>query len=1141
MRFKKFNDIENIRHAKVEEKPIKNYTGNIDEVNCSSPNKNTSAATKKEMVEMQGMFKQRNKAIEQSVKDHDPKSEYAIEKYLKENNLELNTKDTDKIIELGGAVARRFKNKFERARPYHLADAMGMKFDSMPLKSDSMKTPAYPSGHSLQSRLIAEYYAEKYPEHKAELIDRADECGMGRVFAGWHYPSDHKAGVKLAKEIYPKINLRKSLKESIIDIPRKTYARGVFDKADTPNPVLKPSVKKMALDGIKTFEKFGKVVKYTLIGSILTKQYRADADLDINILFDIPGSKAEQEKVHDEIREYQGQINGKNIPGTEHPINYFSIINPVTFNKARDMADGTFDIDTNKWIKKPEPGTFEPEKYVTDFQKRVSEIDVVKGELVRDMIDYEELKDLTGADIKNLSSLVSKKLAEIKDSINTLIDIGDKTINDRKDAFSKDMSPDEIRKFGVKNRLPKNVIYKMLEKYHYLKFFKKLNEIMEDGKITPDELKSLSKIKEAKGRSIAFTFGRFNPPTIGHEKLINKVAQQRTDDYRIYLSKSEDTNKNPLNARVKLATMKQMFPRHARNIMLNPSNMILDIATELHNRGYSNVTFVAGSDRVREFDTILKKYNGVKSRHGLYDFDSINVASAGERDPDADGATGMSASKMRQAAKDKDFTSFKKGLPSGFANTTKAQDLFKNVRKGMMLAASYDIEEGTLRFKPFITASTKEELDKMTLRDKYISEQMYDVGDIVDDVESNITGVIIRRGTNYVTLEDEDMKLHKCWLYNIMETPVYPVKLEERSMNLKEKRKNPYDKETDQPKKYVAGLSDKDKKAHDKHLEKQGKKSDSDKSAYVQSPADKKAKTKTSKHTKRFKQMYGELKTKRDEKEPQHRGNEFNDTGIPESYDIGHDYAKYTSSITPGEKHYKTTFQGTSYTPSKHSDNLININAEKEKEMNKKVELKDIEEWATKEETINKYKERYGEEWQSKIEETYNKMFNKVIDTNSNMQEGRMKEIAIDLMSKEKGGLDAEEFERKYRKSKAEMRKELGASEGFKMSFKEFAEEVNEWGVLPSLITEAEYQGKKVKLNDPIRGGSKKFYVYTKNEKGNVVKVSFGDTTGLSIKRDDPARRRSFRARHNCDNPGPKWKARYWSCYQWRAGAKVNN
>ncbi len=1130
MRFKKFNDIENIRHAKVEEKPIKNYTGNINEIDCPTPSKNTSAATKKEMIEMQGMFKQRNKAIEQSVKNHDPKSQYAIEKYLKDNNLELNKNDTDKIAETGAAIAKKLKNKFERARPYQVAEATGMTFNIMPLESDSMKTPAYPSGHSLQSRLIGEYYAEKYPDHREGLIDAADECGMGRVYAGWHYPSDHNASVKLAKEVYPKINLnRKSLKESIIDIPRKTYARGVFDKADTPNPVLKPSVKKMALDGIKTFEKFGKVVKYTLIGSILTKQYRADADLDINILFDIPGSKAEQEKVHDEIREYQAEINGKNIPGTEHPINYFSIIDPVTFNKARDMADGTFDIDTNKWIKKPEPGTFEPEKYVTDFQKRVSEIDVVKGELVRDMIDYEELKDLTNADIENLSGLVSKKLAEIKDSINTLIDIGDKTIADRKDAFSIDMSPDEIRKFGVKNRLPKNVIYKMLEKYHYLKFFKKLKEIMEDGKISSDELKSLSKIKEAKGRSIAFTFGRFNPPTIGHEKLINKVVQQRTDDYRIYLSKSEDTSKNPLNARVKLATMKQMFPRHARSIMLNPSNMILDIATELYKKGYSNVTFVAGSDRVREFDTILKKYNGVKSRHGLYDFDSINVASAGERDPDADGATGMSASKMRAAAKDKDFNTFKKGLPSGFANSKNAQDLFRNVRKGMMLAASYEV--GELKFKPFVTASTLEELNKMTLRDKYISEHLYDVGDIVDDVETNVTGVIIRRGTNYVTLEDEDMKLHKCWLYNIMETPVYPVKLEERSMKLKEKRKNQYDKETDQPKKYVAGLSDKDKKAHDKHLDKQGKKSDSDKSAYVQSPADKKAKTKTSKHTKRFKQMYGELKTK-NEREPQHRGNEFNDTGMPESYDIGQDYAKYTSSITPGEKHYKQTFQGTSYTPSKHSDNLININAEKDKEMNKKVELKDIEEWATKEETINKYKERYGEEWQSKIEETYNKMFNKVIDTNTNMQEGRMKDIAIDLMSKEKGGLDAEEFERKYRKSKAEMRKELGASEGFKMSFKEFAEDVNEWGVLPSTITEAQYQGKTVTLNKPVRGGTKKFYVYVKNEKGNIIKLGFGDPN-MEIKADNPARRRSFRARHNCDNPGPKWKARYWSCKKW--------
>ena len=88
------------------------------------------------------------------------------------------------------------------------------------------------------------------------------------------------------------------------------------------------------------------------------------------------------------------------------------------------------------------------------------------------------------------------------------------------------------------------------------------------------------------------------------------------------------------------------------------------------------------------------------------------------------------------------------------------------------------------------------------------------------------------------------------------------------------------------------------------------------------------------------------------------------------------------------------------------------------------------------------------------------------------------------------------------------------------------------------VIEEAEYQGRKVKLNKPMRGDVKKFKVYVKNEKGNVVKVNFGDPN-MEIKRDDPARRKSFRARHNCDNPGPKWKARYWSCYQWRANAKV--
>lgn len=105
-------------------------------------------------------------------------------------------------------------------------------------------------------------------------------------------------------------------------------------------------------------------------------------------------------------------------------------------------------------------------------------------------------------------------------------------------------------------------------------------------------------------------------------------------------------------------------------------------------------------------------------------------------------------------------------------------------------------------------------------------------------------------------------------------------------------------------------------------------------------------------------------------------------------------------------------------------------------------------------------------------------------------------------------------------------------------SFKEYVTESQD----VDIVEEAEYQGKKVKLNDPFRtsGGPKKFSVYVKNEKGNVVKVNFGDPN-MEIKRDDPDRRKSFRARHQCDtNPGPKWKARYWSCRMWEKGKTVS-
>ena len=159
---------------------------------------------------------------------------------------------------------------------------------------------------------------------------------------------------------------------------------------------------------------------------------------------------------------------------------------------------------------------------------------------------------------------------------------------------------------------------------------------------------------------VVFTFGRFNPPTIGHEKLITAVANQAgRDDYLIFPSHSQDKKKNPLDSKTKSDFMKLMFPRHKDHIVYDTS-IKTPIHVLQHLQGtYEEITMVVGSDRVASFTGMLTKYNGVE-----YTFRNIEVVSAGERDPDADGAEGMSASKMRAAAVQSDFKSFRAGMPA---------------------------------------------------------------------------------------------------------------------------------------------------------------------------------------------------------------------------------------------------------------------------------------------------------------------------------------------------------------------------------------------------------------------------------------------------------------------------------------------
>ena len=180
-------------------------------------------------------------------------------------------------------------------------------------------------------------------------------------------------------------------------------------------------------------------------------------------------------------------------------------------------------------------------------------------------------------------------------------------------------------------------------------------------------------------KSVAFSFGRFNPPTIGHEKLMDNTRRANRN-YRSYASQSQDPKKNPLKFRNKVAIMKSMFPAHARKISSDKMTTAIDAMVQLYKEKHTDVVMVVGSDRVGEFDKLLKAYNGKRARHGYYKFKSIRVVSAGERAPDAEGVSGMSASKMRKAAQDNDYKSFQKGLPPKFKQ---GKLLFKTLQKEM--------------------------------------------------------------------------------------------------------------------------------------------------------------------------------------------------------------------------------------------------------------------------------------------------------------------------------------------------------------------------------------------------------------------------------------------------------------------------
>ena len=350
-------------------------------------------------------------------------------------------------------------------------------------------------------------------------------------------------------------------------------------------------------------------------------------------------------------------------------------------------------------------------------------------------------------------------------------------------------------------------------------------------------IKNFSQYLVEEEREVYFTFGRMNPPTIGHGKVMDTLSSKSGKaDYKVYVSQSQNPKKDPLTYSQKVKHIRKMFPKHARQVMMDKKvKNVFDVAASLYDQGYRNVNMVVGADRITEFKTLLNKYNGVKARHGFYNFKRINIISAGARDPDAEGVEGMSASKQRANATANDFVSFSQGVPKTMSNKD-ARSLFNDVRKGMGLK-----EERS--FKNHVELTPVSET-----REQYVQGNLYQVGDSVVIKETEELGTVSFLGSNYVIVECGDKKYRK-WLD--------AVELVEGGSG---KRQDPdiKDREGTQPARYHKGLKKSTKAKRDAHFKKHGKKADDDPSAYKPAPGDATAKTKPSKYTKAFKDMFDE-------------------------------------------------------------------------------------------------------------------------------------------------------------------------------------------------------------------------------------------------------------------------------------------
>ena len=321
-------------------------------------------------------------------------------------------------------------------------------------------------------------------------------------------------------------------------------------------------------------------------------------------------------------------------------------------------------------------------------------------------------------------------------------------------------------------------------------------QAIKDNLQSPDLAAGPPPVPKTKG-TLTIGFGRFNPPHAGHGQLMDLAAESAMEtegDYIIVPSRTNDPKKNPLDADLKVSTMRSMFPDHAERIINDPqNNTIFDVLKKAHNDGYANVRLIGGEDRVKQFDKLSQNYNGQ-----LYQFDGLEAISSGQRDEDKEGLEGYSASRMRLAAMEGDFKTFynqlHKEVPAvdevgepiiEVDPNTGDQLVDENTGEPLQAMDSVPILSRKAAKDYFVTVRQSMGVEQVqecwniweiapkedpeNLREAYINKEIFDVGTKVEDVNTGLIGRILRRGANHLICVTEDNIMFKSWVKDVTE------------------------------------------------------------------------------------------------------------------------------------------------------------------------------------------------------------------------------------------------------------------------------------------------------------------------------------------------------------------------------------